>query len=128
MSALLMFACRLQNIFDGIMHAGMAEPHWRGMRSLAGAAGVNHFANPCFSQAAEHAKEVKRLNQLLQALELASTGDATALLADQDEDMPSASVSLASKGRQGLQGGGTKVSLAEIKQQLQRQLKQQVSL
>jgi hypothetical protein len=81
-------------------------------------------------QAAEHAKEVKRLNQLLQALEMASMGDATALLADQDdaEGVSWPSATLASKGRQGLQAAGAKVSLAEIKQQLQRQLKQQVCL
>ena len=83
-------------------------------------------------QATEQAKEVKRLNQLLQALELASTGDASALLAD-TEGMEELNGSLpvgsglaaCGRGRPG-QLGATKVNLAEIKQQLQRQLKQQV--
>lgn len=88
----------------------------------------------CLSSSAEQTvdaqKEVKRLNQLLQALEMASAGDARGMLGLDDED---ADISMMSSGavaggttRATGKGISSRVNLAEIKQQLQRQLKMQV--
>eukprot|EP00879_Flechtneria_rotunda_P026310 GHRR01028046.1.p1 GENE.GHRR01028046.1~~GHRR01028046.1.p1 ORF type:complete len:213 (+),score=74.99 GHRR01028046.1:1798-2436(+) len=93
------------------------------------------------NQSAESLKEVKRLNQLLAALEAASAGDASALLVDNEDDGESLAGGLGGMtGVAGIGLGGaasvartankavSKVNLTEVRLQLQRQLKQQVSI
>ncbi|KAF8055598.1 SYP52 [Scenedesmus sp. PABB004] len=83
--------------------------------------------------------ELRRLNQLLAALEAAAAGDASALLLDHTEDgggQPGSAAALRSRAAAGLGGGGggagtsagggaARINLAEVRLQLQRQLKQQ---
>jgi hypothetical protein len=82
------------------------------------------------SQASEHSAEVLRLNKLLMALELATHGNANALLEEDVELTPAEQAKVAAAAASTRRGKGdtlAKVSLTEIKMQLQRQIKIQVS-